>query len=115
VTGRRPRRLRGGQRRRREDATALLGRPDVREGITALLGEATITAAFSERHLIGELPPSLWLRLEQMLDQFVRRPLDERKSFCDRQPEILRRLLALFVLDHEATARVINAKLGDRS
>ena len=107
----RPRRFRDGQRRRREDAATLLQSPKVREAITKLLGEATITAALSERHLIGELPVSIWRQLRSTMEQLCRLPQSERLGFCTRQSEVIRRLLALVVLDHEATTRVMTAKL----
>jgi len=108
----RPRRLRGGQRQRREDPAALLGSPKTRERITALLGEATVAAAFSERHLIGELSTPIWRQLFATMEKLVRMSWAERQDFCARQSEVIRRLLALVVLDHDATMQVMSTKLG---
>jgi hypothetical protein len=103
------RRLRDGQRRRRDPAAAL-DSLEARERLTELVGEATIEAALAERHLVPELPPSLWWRLEQMLEHLARLPVEDRPRFCTEQPEIHRRLLVLFVLDHEAIARAMREK-----
>ncbi len=91
---------------------ALLGSPKMRDTITALLGEDTIAAAFNERHLIGELPSSAWWQLFATIEKLGRMRAAQRRDFCAQQSELIRRLLALFVLDYDATAQAINAKLA---
>ena len=87
--------------------------PEVRERITTLLGEATIAAALGERHLIDQLPPSIWRQLFSTIEQLCRlRSRQQQRDFCTSRPELIRRLLALVVLDHDAIMRVMIAKLG---
>jgi hypothetical protein len=108
----RPRRHRDGHRLRREPAALILGSPAMRERIAELVGEATIEAALRERHLIHELPASIWRQLLSVMERLVRMSVEEKKRFCAKQSEVVRRLLVLVVLDHDATMRVIQTKLG---
>ncbi len=82
-----------------------------RHYLSVIFDEALIEAALRERHLVPELPASIWLDLERMLHRMQRLRPNEWKQFCAGQSEILRQLLVLFVLDFEATARAMQAKL----
>ena len=83
-----------------------------RERLADLVGEATIEAALAERHLIGELPASIWRQLLSLIERLGVLSWDERKRLCATQTELMRRLLALVVVDPRATAKAIHAKLG---
>ncbi len=77
----------------------------------ALVGEKTIDGAFAERHLISELPLSIWRQFYTLVEQVCCLPWAERPGFCAKQSELMRRLVALLALDTAATLRVMRAKL----
>src|SRR5579862_8140456 len=63
---RQPRRFPASNRPRRG---SLLDADKKRERLVALVGEETIQAALAERHLIGELPGSVWRQLLSFIDR----------------------------------------------
>ncbi len=70
-----------------------------------------IESALRERHLVPELPASIWLDLEQKLLRMQRLPPKDWKEFCATQPPILLQLIVLFILDFDATACAMQPKL----
>jgi hypothetical protein len=105
----RPRRLPATDRPRR---ASLLDAVERRERIAALVGEATIEAAFAERQFVEELPASIWRQLLSTVDKLSRLSWPKRIEFCAAQSELMRRLLVLLVLDPRATVKSMHAKLG---
>jgi len=83
----------------------------VRARVIALVGEATIEAAFAERHLIEQLPASVWRQLVSLSEKLVRLKWEDRPKLCATQSELMRRLLVLLALDTTNTMRIIRAKL----
>ncbi len=70
-----------------------------------------IDSALRERHLVPELPASIWLDFERMLHRMQRMPPKDWKQFCATQPPILLQLIVLFILDFNATVRAMQTKL----
>ena len=105
----RPRRPRSARRPR--TLVEALGAAEARARVVALVGEKTIEEAFAERHLIGELPASIWRQVHTFVEQLCRLPWDDRPAFCAKQSELMRRLVTLLALDTTATLRVMQAKL----
>jgi len=106
---RQPRRFPASNRPRRG---SLLDADKKRERLVALVGEETIQAALAERHLIGELPGSVWRQLLSFIDRLGTLSWGDRKRLCARESELMRRLLALVIVDPRATVKAIHAKLG---
>jgi hypothetical protein len=91
---------------------SLLDAAQKRERLVALVGEETIQAALAERHLIGQLPASVWRQLLSLIDRLGTLSWDDRKRLCARASEIMRRLLALVIVGPRATVKAMHAKLG---
>ncbi len=106
----RARRLRHGERYLPSPFNALTPE-DWRQCLSVIVDEATIEAALRERHLVPELPASIWLDLERMLERMKRMPFKDWKPFCTSQPAILLQLIVLFILDFDATVRAMQSKL----
>ncbi len=111
---------RGGPRsRRRRDRERLPISPfnihtptEWRQYLSVIFDEAMIESALFERHLIPELPASIWIDFERMLHRMQRVPPRDWKEFCATQPPILLQLIVLFILDFDATVRAMQPRLS---
>ena len=106
---RQSRRLPTGNRPRRG---SLIDADEKRARLVALVGEETIEAALAERRLIGQLPASVWRQLLSLIERLGTLSWDDRKRLCARESELMRRLLALVIVDPRATVKAMHAKLS---
>ncbi len=78
----------------------------------SIFGAAAIEQAFAARVRIRELPTSTWRRVLTALDDVSELPRTEKRAFLLNQPEPIRVLIILLLLDHDATIPFMRAKLG---
>ncbi len=78
----------------------------------ALFGARTVEAALGERRLLNEVPASLWNRVIDAIAATNALPYAARRAALRRQPEHVRRLIVLFMVEHERASEAIMAALG---
>ncbi len=75
-----------------------------RARMVSIFGVETVEAAVAERQLLANIDTAAWRTLERVLAVGERLAPSKRKAFVIGQPEVIRRLLVLCVLDAEAIA-----------